>query len=319
VLAIKQTLYRTGEKSALVASLAKAARAGKEVTVVVELKARFDEEANIQLANILHEAGAHVVYGVVGYKTHAKLTLVVRREKNHVRRYVHLGTGNYHAGTARAYTDIGLMSHDKVLGEDVHKIFQQLTGLGKTVKLKKVLQAPFTMHKCMLEKIQRETEHAKNGHKAHIMARMNSLIEPQVIRALYEASQAGVKIELLVRGICALRPGIPGVSENIHVRSVMGRFLEHTRAVYFLNNGEPELFAGSADWMPRNFFRRVETAFPIEDPELRDRVVKETLSYYFADNTNAWVLKKDGSYARVNRGSTQPRTTHSRLLEELSS
>lgn len=318
VLAIKQTLYRTGEKSALVSALAKAARAGKEVTVVVELKARFDEEANIQLANILHDAGAHVVYGVVGYKTHAKLTLVVRREKNHVRRYVHLGTGNYHAGTARAYTDIGLMSADKVLGEDVHKIFQQLTGLGKTVKLKKLLQAPFTMHKCMLEKIERETEHARHGHKAHIMARMNSLIEPQVIRALYTASQAGVKIELLVRGICALRPGIPGVSENIHVRSVMGRFLEHTRAFYFLNNGEPEVFAGSADWMPRNFFRRVETAFPVENPELRDRLVRETLTYYFADNTNAWVLKKDGSYTRVNRGNAQPRTTHNRLLEELS-
>ncbi len=315
VLAIKQTLYRTGEKSILVDSLIRAARAGKEVTVVVELKARFDEEANIQLASQLQEAGAHVVYGVVSYKTHAKLTLIVRKERNHIKRYVHLGTGNYHAGTARAYTDIGLMSADKALGEDVHKIFQQLTGLGKAAKLKKLLHSPFTLHPTMLQKIERETEHARAGKKAHIMARMNSLIEPQVIRALYTASQAGVKIELLVRGICALRPGIPGISENISVRSVMGRFLEHTRAFYFLNDGDKEVFGSSADWMPRNFFRRVETCFPIEDKKLADRVIRETLQFYFQDNTNAWTLKKDGSYQRVSPRSAQPRSAQERLLE----
>lgn len=317
VLAIKQTLYRTGEKSVLVDALVKAASSGKEVTVIIELRARFDEEANIQLASRLQDAGAHVVYGVVGYKTHAKLAMVVRREGKRVKRYVHLGTGNYHAGTARAYTDIGLLSADKTLGEDVHKIFQQLTGLGKAVKLKKLLHSPFTLHKGMLDKIERETEHARQGKKAHIMARMNSLIEPQVIQALYRASQAGVKIELLVRGICALRPGISGVSDNIQVRSVMGRFLEHSRVFYFLNDGESEVFGSSADWMPRNFFRRVETCFPVEKPELHERVVQETLTFYFQDNTNAWVLKKDGSYQRVKPGNAQPRTAQQRLLELL--
>lgn len=319
VLAIKQTLYRTGEKSALVDALVKAASSGKEVTVIIELRARFDEEANIQLASRLQDAGAHVVYGVVGYKTHAKLALVVRREGKRVKRYVHLGTGNYHAGTARAYTDIGLLSADKTLGEDVHKIFQQLTGLGKAVKLKKLLHSPFTLHKGMLDKIDRETEHARQGKKAHIMARMNSLIEPQVIQALYRASQAGVKVELLVRGICALRPGIAGVSDNIQVRSVMGRFLEHSRVFYFFNDGESEVFGSSADWMPRNFFRRVETCFPVEKPDLHERVVQETLAFYFQDNTNAWVLKKDGSYQRVRQGNAQARTAQQRLLELLSS
>jgi polyphosphate kinase len=318
VLAIKQTLYRTGENSVLVDSLVKAASSGKEVTVVIELRARFDEEANIQLASRLQNAGAHVVYGVVGYKTHAKLALVVRREGKRVKRYVHLGTGNYHAGTARAYTDIGLFSADRTLGEDVHKIFQQLTGLGKAVKLKKLLHSPFTLHKGILEKIERETEQARQGKKAHIMARMNSLIEPEVIQALYRASQAGVKIDLLVRGVCALRPGIPGVSDNIQVRSVMGQFLEHSRVFYFLNDGESEVYGSSADWMPRNFFRRVETCFPIEAPDLRDRVIKETLTFYFADNTNAWILKKDGSYQRVKPGTAQHRTAQKRLLELLS-
>jgi polyphosphate kinase len=317
VLAIKQTLYRTGEKSVLVDALVKAASSGKEVTVIIELRARFDEEANIQLASRLQDAGAHVVYGVVGYKTHAKLTMIVRREGKRVKRYVHLGTGNYHAGTARAYTDIGLLSADKTLGEDVHKIFQQLTGLGKAVKFKKLLHSPFTLHKGMLDKIERETEHARQGKKAHIMARMNSLIEPEVIQALYRASQAGVKVELLVRGICALRPGIAGISDNIQVRSVMGRFLEHSRVFYFFNDGESEVFGSSADWMPRNFFRRVETCFPVENPELHERVVRETLSFYFQDNTNAWVLKKDGSYQRVKPGNAQPRTAQQRLLELL--
>ncbi|HSP01292.1 MAG TPA: polyphosphate kinase 1, partial [Thioalkalivibrio sp.] len=240
VLAIKQTLYRTGLRSQLVDILIEAAQEGKEVTVVVELRARFDEEANIQLANRLQDAGAHVVYGVVGYKTHAKLAMVVRREKGRIVRYVHLGTGNYHAGTARAYTDFGLLTADKTIGDDVHKVFQQLTGLGKVSKLKKLLQAPFTLHSGILERIDRETEHARAGRPARIMARMNSLIEPRIIQALSRASQAGAKVDLMVRGVCSLRPGVPGVSENIQVRSVMGRFLEHSRVFHFENGGEPE-------------------------------------------------------------------------------
>jgi polyphosphate kinase len=317
VLAIKQTLYRTETRSELVELLVAAARAGKEVTVVVELRARFDEEANIKLANRLQDAGAHVLYGVVDHKTHCKLVLVVRREKNRLTRYVHLGTGNYHADTARAYTDFGLLTCDRVIGEDVHKIFQQLTGLGRVSRLKKLLQSPFTLHKEILNKIERETEHASRGKTGHIMARMNALIEPQIIRTLYRASQAGVKIELIVRGICGLRPGIPGISDNIHVRSVMGRFLEHSRVYYFHNAGEPEVYCSSADWMPRNFFRRVETCFPIEDERLRERVVKESLIYFLADNTQAWELKQDGTYTRIKPGNRKPHCAQSELLKEL--
>ena len=303
VLAIKQTVYRTGVRSQLVDILVEAAQAGKEVTVIIELRARFDEEANIQLANRLQDAGAHVTYGVVGYKTHAKLLMVVRREKGKIRRYVHLGTGNYHAGTARAYTDLGLMTADQVIGEDVHKIFQQLTGLGKVSKLKKLLQAPFTLHTSMLDYIDREIEHAQAGRPAKIMARMNSLIEPKLIQALYRASQAGVRVQLIVRGICCLRPGIPGVSDNIQVRSVMGRFLEHSRVFYFQNNKEPQVFCSSADWMPRNFFRRVEVAFPVEKPALRKRVIDESLRAYLKDNMQTWVLDANGHYRRVRRRS----------------
>ncbi|MDX9768383.1 MAG: polyphosphate kinase 1 [Ectothiorhodospiraceae bacterium] len=318
VLAIKQTLYRTGVKSQLVELLVNAARAGKEVTVVIELRARFDEEANIRLANVLQDAGAHVVYGVVGYKTHAKLAMVVRREKGKLMRYVHLGTGNYHAGTARAYTDYGLLTTNKVIGEDVHKVFQQLTGLGKVSKLKKLLQAPFTLHAGILDKIEREIANAKNGKPTRIMARMNALIEPRIIQALYRASQAGVKVDLIVRGICCLRPGVPGVSENIQVRSTLGRFLEHSRIFYFDNDGAPEVYCSSADWMPRNFFRRVEVAFPIEDPEHRDRVVKESLLGYLADNTQSWVLQKDGGYKRLKPAANQkPRSIQTELLEQL--
>ncbi len=315
VLAIKQTLYRTGEDSELVKALIAAAKAGKEVTVVVELRARFDEAANIELATRLQDAGAHIVYGVVGYKTHAKMALVVRREGKRLKRYVHLGTGNYHAGTAKAYTDLGLFTTDRDICEDVHRIFQQLTGLGKATKLKKLLQAPFTLHQAMIEKIERETAHAQAGQPARIVARMNSLIEPQVIRALYAASKAGVKIELIVRGICSLRPGVPGVSENIQVRSVMGRFLEHSRVFYFLNNGDPEVYISSADWMPRNFFRRVEVATPVDDPALRQRVIDETLEGYLADNTQAWVLQKDGSYRRLKPGA-RPKNVQDGLLNE---
>ncbi|MEJ2060573.1 MAG: polyphosphate kinase 1, partial [Gammaproteobacteria bacterium] len=315
VLAIKQTLYRTGTESQLVELLIDAAKAGKEVLVVIELRARFDEEANIQLANRLQDAGAHVTYGVVGHKTHAKMTLVVRRERHRLKRYVHLGTGNYHAGTARAYTDFGMFTCDRTICEDVHRVFQQLTGLGKVTKLRRLLQSPFTLHKAMLDKIDRETAHARAGKPARIMARMNSLLEPQIIRALYRASQAGVKIDLIVRGICCLRPGIASVSDNIQVRSVMGRFLEHSRVFYFENAGEPEVYLSSADWMQRNFFRRVEVAFPVPDPELRARVIEEGLEYYLSDNTQAWVLQRDGSYRRAKPGNAKPRSAQQMLLE----
>ena len=298
VLAIKMTLYRTGKQSVLVEHLIRAARAGKEVSVVVELRARFDEEANINLTSQLQRAGAHVVYGVVGYKTHAKLCLIVRREPHGLCRYAHLGTGNYHAGTARLYTDFGLLTANPAITEDVHKVFLMLTGLGRIQDLKHLLASPFTLHKAIMEKIERETEHARAGKPALIRARMNSLIEPQTIHALYQASQAGVRVELVVRGICCLRPNLPNVSENIHVRSVMGRFLEHPRVFYFQNGGDEELYCSSADWMPRNFFRRVEVAFPILNKKLRKRVIEEAFELYLHDNTQAWELQADGSYVR---------------------
>jgi polyphosphate kinase len=316
VLAIKQTLYRTGPDSAVVTALVEAARAGKEVTVVVELRARFDEEDNIKLATRLQEAGAHVVYGVVGHKTHAKMILVTRRENRRLRHYVHLGTGNYHVRTARLYTDYGLLTCDKSIGEDVHRVFQLLTSLGRVKKLKKILQAPFTLHKEFLRLIDREAETARAGKPARIIAKMNALIEPQIIRALYQASQAGVKIDLIIRGVCCLRPGIPGVSENIQVRSIVGRFLEHTRVFYFHNQGDYDLYLSSADWMDRNFFQRVEVSFPIDDQVLRNRIVKEGLELYLADNTQAWVLNKDGEYRRVKPTSNQkPRSAQTTLLE----
>lgn len=315
VLSIKQTLYRTGGDSAIVESLKDAARAGKEVTVVVELRARFDEEANIELASDLQEVGAHVVYGVVGYKTHAKMILVVRREGRTLRRYVHLGTGNYHARTARLYTDYGLLTCDQATGEDVNKLFHQLTGLGRAGKLKKLLQSPFTLHKRMLELIRFEAEQASAGKQARIIAKMNALIEPQIIQALYEASQAGVKIDLIVRGICCLRPGVPGVSDNIQVRSVIGRFLEHARVCYFHHGGEGLLYCSSADWMERNFFRRVETCFPIEEKRPRDQVINLGLQAYLSDNTQAWVLQSDGSYKRARPGNQKPRSAQQMLLE----
>jgi polyphosphate kinase len=299
VLAIKQTLYRTGPDSVLVDALVEAARANKEVTVVIELRARFDEEANIALATRLQEAGAHVVYGVVGYKTHAKMLMVVRREANTLRRYVHLGTGNYHARTARIYTDYGLFTCDKAIGEDVHKMFMQLTSLGRGAQLKKLLQAPFTLHSGMMERIGREAEHARQGKPAHIIAKINALTEPHIIRALYRASMAGVKIDLIVRGICCLRPGVKGISDNISVRSIIGRFLEHIRTFYFLNGGKPEVFCGSADWMDRNLLKRVEACFPIENPKLKERVIEQGLKLYLEDNAQAWLLDSEGNYTRV--------------------
>ena len=318
VMAIKQTLYRTGADSAIADALVAAARAGKEVTAVIELRARFDEEANIRLATRLQQAGAYLAYGAAGHKIPAKMNLVVRSQGAPLKCFVHLGTGNYHPGTAKAYTDYGLLTDDRVLGEDVHRLFMQLTGLGRGLGLSKILQSPFTLHEGMLERIRREAEHARVGHKAEIRAKMNALIEPRVIEALYEASQAGVKIDLIVRGVCCLRPGVRGVSENIHVRSVMGRFLEHTRVFYFRNNGEEELFLSSADWMPRNFFRRVEACFPVEDRKQRRRVIKETFDTYLADNTQAWVLQSDGSYKRLRPvRNARPRNAHDTLLEML--
>jgi polyphosphate kinase len=302
VLAIKQTLYRTGPDSVLVDALVSAARANKEVTVVIELRARFDEEANIRLANRLQEAGAHVVYGVVGYKTHAKMLMIVRREGTKLKRYVHLGTGNYHARTARIYTDYGLLTADKIIGEDVHKMFMQLTTLGRGAQLKKLLQSPFSLHSGLLNRIEREAQFARQGKTAHIIAKVNALTEPEIIRALYRASNAGVKIELIVRGICCLRPGVAGVSENIHVRSIVGRFLEHTRAFYFHNDGDTEVFCASADWMDRNLLKRVETCFPIETPELKQQVIS-MLKLYLSDNTQAWVHDNTGSYQHVTPAS----------------
>ncbi len=291
VLAIKQTLYRTGVNSDIVTALVEAARSGKEVTVVIELRARFDEESNLQLASRLQEAGALVVYGVVDCKTHAKMMLVVRREEGKLVRYAHLGTGNYHSGTARLYTDYSYMTSDADVGEDVHKIFQQLTGMGKILRLKKLHNAPFTLHSKMIELIEREAKHGKNGH---IIVKVNGMTEPQLIRALYKASQKGVKIELIVRGMCRLRPGLEGISDNITVRSIVGRFLEHTRVYYFGNKGNPEVFCASADWMERNMLNRVETGFPLIG-KLAERV-KRDLDLYLADNSHSWELHSDGSY-----------------------
>ncbi|WP_018861664.1 MULTISPECIES: polyphosphate kinase 1 [unclassified Thioalkalivibrio] len=320
VLAIKQTLYRTGTQSPLVETLIEAAQSGKEVTVVIELRARFDEADNIELANRMQDAGVHVTYGVVGYKTHAKLALVVRRNGDKLVRYAHLGTGNYHSGTAKAYTDYGLLTADPVLTEDVHRVFQQLTGLGKVERLRELIQAPFRLHDAMCEKIEREAENAREGRPARIVARMNSLNETGIIQALYYASQAGVKIQLIVRGICSLRPGVPGISENIEVRSVLGRFLEHSRVFYFENGGEPELYLSSADWMPRNFFRRVEVAFPIRDAVMRERVAEESLFNYLRDTASAWTLQPDGSYQRVEPPTDEPpHSAQQQLLTTLAS
>src|SRR6202045_327278 len=299
VLAIKQTLYRAGSDSAIVGALAEAAQAGKDVTVIIELRARFDEEANIELATKLQEAGAHVMYGVFGFKTHAKLVMVVRREDKGLRRYCPLGTGNYHTKTARLYTDYGLLTADEAIGEDVHEIFLQLTGLTQVPKLRKLLHAPFSLHQALLAKIEREAGHAREGKPARIIAKLNALTEPTVIQALYRASRAGVDIDLIVRGVCCLRPGVRGVSERIKVRSIVGRFLEHSRVYYFENGGTREVYCGSADWMDRNLFRRIEIAFPIEAPELKSRVADD-LKLYLEDDMQAWVLDAGGSYTRAS-------------------
>lgn len=301
VVAIRMTVYRTGTESVLMEHLLRAAQQGKEVTVVVELMARFDEEANINIAARLEEVGVHVVYGVFGYKTHAKMLQVLRREEigktNGYRRYCHLGTGNYHPRTTRFYTDFGLLTCHDDINADVNEIFKQLTGLGKANALRHLWQAPFSLHANTLAAIARETEAAQAGHKGQIIAKMNSLVEPEVIEALYAASQAGVQIDLIVRGSCILRPGVKNLSENIRVRSVIGRFLEHSRVYYFYAGGAEEVYLASADWMERNFFRRIESCFPVLDPKLKRRVIKEGLRPYLADNSQAWDMDKDGDFA----------------------
>jgi len=317
VLAIKQTLYRTNANSEIVDALVDAARAGKEVTAVVELRARFDEESNLTLASRLQQAGAMVIYGVVGIKTHAKLMLIQRREGSELVRYAHMGTGNYHTGNARLYTDYSLLTSDEALCEDVHKLFSQLTGMGKVLRMKKLLHAPFTLKKALLELIARETAHAAAGKPAQIIIKVNALTEPKVIRALYKAGIAGVQIDLIVRGVCCLRPGMEGVSENIRVRSIIGRFLEHSRVYWFANDGEPQMYLSSADLMERNLDRRVESAFPIEGKKLQQRVYN-ALGLYLADNTSASLLQPDGQYLRPAVASGEPaRDVQAELLEKL--
>jgi polyphosphate kinase len=295
VLAIKQTLYRTGSDSPIVDALVSAAHNGKDVTAIIELRARFDEEANIGLSTRLQEAGVHVVYGVVGYKTHAKMLLVVRREADGIRRYCHLGTGNYHHKTARAYTDYGLLTANEDIGLDVHEIFLQLTSLTRTPALRQLLQSPFTMHERLLQMIGDQARLAASGGKGRVVARMNALTEPKIIETLYEASRAGVQVDLIVRGTCALRPGVPGLSDNIRVRSIIGRFLEHPRVWCFGDGPKARLYCSSADWMERNLFRRVEVAFPILDPRLHESI-RDDLALYLADTADAWIMQADGRY-----------------------
>ena len=299
VVAIKMTIYRTGTDSELVKALLRAAEAGKIVTVVVELMARFDEANNVSWAQKLENAGAHVVYGVFGYKVHAKMALVIRREEGVLKRYAHLGTGNYHQGTSRIYTDLGLITADEDITADVNTLFLEITGLGQPGRLNKLYQSPFTLHPMILESIEREKRNAEAGLPAQITAKMNSLIEPDVIEALYAASAAGVQIDLIVRGMCALRPEVPGLSDNIRVRSIIGPQLEHARVYYFFNNGEENTYISSADWMARNFFRRIETCTPIEEPALKARVIRESLTLALKDTRQAWLMRPDGSYVRV--------------------
>ncbi|CAG0928760.1 MAG: Polyphosphate kinase [Rhodocyclaceae bacterium] len=325
VVAIKMTVYRTGTDSILMDLLMRAARQGKEVTVVVELMARFDEEANINWAARLEEVGAHVVYGVFGYKTHAKMLMVVRREEGDevgkggsvLRRYVHLGTGNYHPRTAKLYTDFGLLTCNEALCADVNEVFKQLTGLGKASKLNHLLLAPFTLHGAMLAAIRNEAANARAGKRVRIIAKMNALLDPEIIEALYDASQAGVTIDLVIRGACALRPGVEGLSENISVRSIVGRFLEHTRVFYFYADGEMKMYLSSADWMERNFFRRIELCFPVLDAKLKRRILKEGLLPYLADNNQAWQMDADGRYRR-KRSRKKGFSAQDALLADLS-
>jgi len=317
VLAIKMTVYRTGTDSPIVDALINAARNGKEVTTVVELRARFDEAANIDLATRLQDAGATVAYGVVGHKCHAKMMLIVRREEGQIKRYCHLGTGNYHTGTSRFYTDFSYLTAVPEVCEDVHSVFMQLTSLGKVLPMNRLLHAPFTLKQTLLTLIEEEQEAAENGKPAFIQAKLNSLSDRAVIEALYSASQAGVQIDLVVRGICCLRPGIPGLSDNIHVRSVLGRFLEHSRVYHFHAAGKGLVFISSADWMDRNLNRRVEVAVPITEGKLKKRIVREAIDLALADNINAWVLHSDGTYKRLHPGTHPAKHLQSELTTEL--
>ncbi|HMV06212.1 MAG TPA: polyphosphate kinase 1 [Accumulibacter sp.] len=322
VVAIKMTVYRTGTDSVLMQSLLRAAQNGKEVSVVVELMARFDEEANIGWATKLEEVGAHVVYGVVGYKTHAKMLMVVRREEGRagssiLRRYCHLGTGNYHPKTARLYSDFGLLTCNEEIGSDTNEVFKQLTGLGRAQTLTHLWQAPFTLQPNVVAGIRAEAEAARAGKRSRIIAKMNSLLEPETIVALYEASQAGVKIDLIVRGVCGLRAGVKGLSENITVRSIIGRQLEHHRVFYFYAGGEEKVYLSSADWMERNFFRRIELAFPVLDRKLKRRVIAEGLQIYLTDNVLAWELAPDGTYHQRRGSRSSPHSSQSELIELL--
>ena len=318
VLAISQTLYRTGIDSQIVSLLIDAARNGKDVTAVVEIRARFDEEANISLATQLQRAGVQVVYGVVGRKMHAKMLMIVRRERTQLRRYVHLGTGNYHSGNATLYTDIGLLTSDSEITKDVQLVFRQLSGLGHQYKLQRLLHSPFTLHNEMIARIRREERNAKKGLPSGIDLKMNALTEPKIIKALYAASRAGVPVRLLIRGVCCLRPGVPGVSENIRVRSVVGRFLEHARVYCFVNNGEREIWCSSADWMERNLIQRVEVAFPIDSEVLKERLVEECFTLPWQDDMVAWDMRADGSYALNSVDSTvKYKHLHKKLLKHL--
>ena len=318
VLAIKQTVYRTGDKSPVMEALIEAAQNGKEVTVVLELLARFDEQTNINWAAKLEEVGAHVVYGVVGHKCHAKMLLIVRKEKinksgkTSLVRYAHLGTGNYHPRTAKLYSDFGLMTCDPHISKDIHHVFQQLTGTGMQLETREIWEAPFTMLEQLVHHIRAETKAAKRGKKAHIIGKMNALLEPTIIEELYKASQAGVKIDLIVRGVCALRPGVKGLSENIKVRSIVGRFLEHHRIYYFYAGGEEVLYLSSADWMERNLLRRVEVAFPVKDIKLKQRVIQEGLMILLKDNASAWLMKSDGTYVK-----SKPRLNQEPIVGQL--
>lgn len=315
VVAIKQTIYRTGADSQLMESLLAAAVAGKEVTVVLELFARFDEETNINWAARLEQAGAHVVYGVVGHKTHAKMLLVVRREADGLRRYAHLGTGNYNPSTARLYEDFGLLTCDEDICADVHEIFRRLTGVGEAGPLRALWQSPFTLARSVIASIEREAAHARAGRKAHIAVKVNALLDPEVIEALYAASAAGVGIDLIVRGVCALRPGVPGLSDNIRVRSIVGRFLEHSRVFCFHNDGRQDVWLSSADWMDRNLHRRVETAFPVRDERLKERVIHEAITLHLRDNDSAWTMDGDGRYTRLRARRSPPVVSQRELMK----
>jgi polyphosphate kinase len=316
VLAIKQTLYRVGPNSPIVQALLEAVQNGKQVAVLVELKARFDEESNIEWAKALEREGVHVVYGLLGLKTHSKIALVVRKEGERIRRYIHLATGNYNAVTAQIYTDLGLFTCDEDIGEDVSNIFNYLTGYSAKKDYHKCLVAPINLRSGLEALIQREIEHQQRGEQGHLIFKINSLVDERMIRLLYQASQAGVKIDLLVRGMCCLRPGIKGLSDNIQVTSIVGRFLEHTRIYYFRNGGNEEVYLGSADLMLRNLDRRVEVLFPIEDMRLVRHLRDEVLAIYLADNVKARRMLPDGTYARVQPGpEEQPLNSQARFIQ----